>query len=189
MGLFRLRTLLRSWPLLLSGAIALWWTQPHFGWNYCPLQGFKHSSEFIDELYPFHSRYNAKAIEWEHRRADNGIPKEFTGPVTQERVDFVEKQAFAAMSACFAENGPRFCRYAGPDAKAFIRDDQERFAIAKDDEWQYRYVLPNSDVGMTIIPLESGFGSHMTIIDYAENWEFTRSICVPGCDCNTRFDG
>ena len=189
LGLLNLRRCLRLWPLILVGLIALWWTQPHFGWNYCVLDGFKRNSEFIEDLYPFHSRYDASAIEWEHQRAANTVKARFDGLVSQDRVDLVEKKAFAAMAECYAERGPRYCRYAGPDDTAFVRGKEDRRTIRPDEAAQYRYIVPNSEAGMKIIPLAKGFGSEMTIIDYTENWEFTRIICVPGCNCSPRFDG
>lgn len=178
------RYLIGFWPFFLVALLVAWWTQPHFGWNYCLLGGAKNNSEFITDIYPHYSSFPAAAL--------NSRPDTFRLPgmgprqeETQARVDDVFNQAYTAMAACYSERSARDCRYAGPDEKAVIHDDQERFSIAESERPRYRYILPGTGAGMSIIPLESGLGSRMTIIDYTNNWAVYRTVCDPGCGCTS----
>jgi hypothetical protein len=41
-----------AWLFGLVALMAVWWTQPHFGANVCPLKGFIWEIDFVDKVRP-----------------------------------------------------------------------------------------------------------------------------------------
>jgi hypothetical protein len=171
-----------AWFLRLVALITVWWTQPHFGANFCVLKGFMRETDFVEEVRPTVRRSVERSRLW--------LEQELPAGVSVARIVAVADEALDLVKQCVAERGLQYCRYAGPDLNGIMmmgRTIEGPNAIEREDEPKYRYIKPSLDYEISIIPGDADGGWSLRVWRFGKRVGVGGKLCNLGCDCNPRY--
>ena len=164
--------------------ITVWWTQPHFGANICPLKGFMWTTDFVEEIRPTIHKKIRTSIVQERLKLPDGV--------TSAQLLAAVDQAVDLLKQCVVERGVYYCRYAGPDPNGVMMDAPTvdgPNAIEPQDRYRYRYIKTGVDYDISMVHSNAG-EIWLTI----QVWRFGKpiqvgggKICYMGCWCNPQY--
>lgn len=172
-----------AWFFGLVALMTLWWTQPHFGANVCPLSGFMWETSFVEEVRPtIRSIVSKRAAQ---------LGGELPAGLTAAQFVAVADQAVDLLKQCVAERGVNYCRYAGPNPNGAMmrgRTIDGPNAIDPKDESKYRYITTGVDYDISMIPQDAGGSSfRFQVWRSGKTLEASGTLCYLGCWCNAKY--
>jgi hypothetical protein len=165
--------------------IGVWWTQPHFGANLCPKEGFMWNTDFVEQIRPMiHRKIRQRVVAQADWLPDGVTVAQFTA---------VADQAADLLKQCVAERGVNYCRYAGPDPNGTMMDAYTIDGpnnIAPEDRYKYRYIKTGLDYDISMVPEDAG-GSWIRVRTsrFGKPLDTGGKICDLGCWCNVNYGG
>lgn len=182
-----------TWIAGFALLITAWWNQPYFGWTYCGANnGWKHETDFVEAFRPyFHNNYKNRNIESILKTQEwrNGKPLSLWFPKEEleNHIHETTNLALDQMKECVAVRGLVGCQYVGPDENAHVRTYHGDL-VPKSEQASYRFIVPNTDVGMWFHPPNNG-APGFRIKNYKSGFVRYGSTCTLGCNCKGSWDG
>jgi hypothetical protein len=163
--------------------IGAWWTQPYFGANVCPLNGFMWTTDFVEEVRPtIHSSIRKRSVQQDGWPPDGVTVAQFIA-VADEAVDLLKQ--------CVAERGVNYCRYAGPDPNGTMMagyTNEGPNAIHPRDRHKYRYLKAGLDHDISMVQTNAGGSSYtIRVWRFGSRIETGGKLCYLGCWCNVDY--
>lgn len=163
--------------------IATWYTQPYFGANVCPKEGFMWNTDFVEQIRPMiHRNIRTHSVQQPDWLPDGVTVAQFTA---------VADQAADLLKQCVAERGPSYCRYAGSDPKGVMMDAYTSGGpndIAPEDRVTYRYIKAGLDYDISIVQEDAGDNwFRIQTSRFGKPLSTGGKICSLGCWCNVNY--